>query len=87
MNAKPVFWMIWFEDGKADKYPVQTFIEGVAYYADKYGHVPNRAEVPVGIDLTTLADVADGMDIKESPTVLSRHIYLTFDPGTNGSKT
>ncbi len=86
MNTNSIFWMVWFEDGGADKYPVLTFIEGVAYYADKYGNVPNRAEVPVGTDLTVLAAVADGLDIKESPTVLSRHIYLTFDPGANGSK-
>jgi len=82
---KSLTWMIWYADRKTD-FPVRTFIEAIAYYADKYGNIPNRAEVPVGTDLSVLAAVADGMNIEESSMVLSRHIYLTFDPGMNGSK-
>ena len=84
-RANLIFWMIWQADDPKG-YPVQTLIEGAAYYANKYGNVPNRAEVPQGTNLGVLSAVADGMNIEVSPTVLPRHIHLTFDPGMNGSK-
>jgi hypothetical protein len=82
-------WMVWYEDDNPDGYPVQTLIEGTAYYVEKYGNVPNRVEVHPGTDLQILSTVANGMKIETKIVVQPRHIYLTFDPqaANNGSPT
>lgn len=69
-------WMVWQEENKAAA-PRKTLEEAVAYYTQKYGHAPNRAQTPLGWP----PDVRlDGIEIEQRRNILPGCVHLTFDP-------
>jgi hypothetical protein len=71
--------MIWFEAHNLNGFPAQTLSEGIEYYTHKYRQTPNRAQLPIGTELTALSADYQEMYLETSQLVLPRHLHLTYD--------
>ena len=82
-KATTLDWMMWFETQNPKGFPSQTLQEGVAYYAQKYGQRPNRAQFPTGTNLDDIGHAHPDLRLETDKMILARHIYLTYDPNEN----
>lgn len=72
-------WMMWqVEKSQADDAPMANLIRAVQHFNEKYGRIPNRAEIPTKWP----KDFAswEGMVVTRSRSVRPGHIMLALDP-------
>ena len=79
-------WMLWYE-----KIPKNEFAEALKrasqYYQQKYGHWPNRVQLPPAWEQEANAVKAslesagkNGIEMETRKNVLHRHLKVVFDP-------
>lgn len=77
-------WMMWqVEKGQMDDPPAANLIRAILHFNEKYGRVPNRAEVSNKWpeDLSG----PEGMVVTRSRSVRPGHILLALDPSLKTS--
>jgi hypothetical protein len=70
--------MMWRIDRKNSKEPpLINLVQAIEYYAEKYGHVPNRCEISEEWGEELVPPV--GMVLTRSKCVIAGHLMLTLD--------
>ena len=74
MNRTILNWMVWREE-RAGVSPEVALNEALAYFEQKYGHRPNRLQVPPGFPAVSIA----GLHVEVKRFVDADCLHLTYD--------
>lgn len=78
-------WMLWYEEIAKD-FP-EALKRASEYYKAKYGHWPNRVQLPLTWEqqantfkASLVADGKNGIEMETCLDILNRHLKVVFDP-------
>ena len=74
MNRNVLNWMVWREE-RLCVAPEVALNEALAYFEQKYGHRPNRLQVPPGFPAVSIA----GLHVEVKRFVDADCLHLTYD--------
>jgi len=85
-------WMLWYEEIQKNGFE-DALGHATAYYEQKYGHKPNRVQLPLAwtaeaaaLRKSWIQQGGNNLEMISRKTVLPRHLLVTYDPQKGAAK-
>lgn len=85
-------WMLWYEEVQKNGFE-EALDHAMQYYKQKYGHRPNRVQLPLAWAAEAAAlrkswkqQGGNSLEMISCKTVLPRHLQVTYDPQLGAAK-